>query len=349
MASINLIRGSDGTGNASVATVQSTRAPAATTIVVDTVDNIPATFMGSMGTPHTFVDPVTSETITIISEATAVDFTGHVDGSNLEIDSIAPGYTDLGSEVGDIVIIKPTSQWADNVADTLAEAHNDDGSLADDSVGRDNVTDGQVPVLREVRTYPANNTWNKPAGMVGNGFVIVEVVGGGGGSGGADNDPSKGGGGGGGEWGTKKIAAASLGSTETVTVGAGGTAGADTGAGTGGTGGTSSFGSHVTAIGGSGGTGSSSGGGNGGDGGTGGTGADMAIPGGDGFRGDPDVHGGEGGASHLSNMRGSNVTGGTGNPGKLYGGGASGAAANSSTNRAGAVGGAGIVIVREYY
>lgn len=133
MASITSLKASDGTGNASVATVQSVRSPLATTLVVDTVQGINTKFHATMGTPHTFVDPVTSETITVISEATAVDFQGHVDGGNLEIDAIAPGYTDAGSAVNDIVIIKPTTQWADNVAEVLAEAHEDDGSLKPDA------------------------------------------------------------------------------------------------------------------------------------------------------------------------------------------------------------------------
>lgn len=130
MPSIELIKGSDGSGNANVATVQNSRSSGASTIIVDTVLGInPSGFAGSMGTPHTFTDPITSETITVISEATAVDFTGHVDGSNLEIDDIAPGYVDDGSEVGDIVIIRPTTQWSDNVAETLEVAHDDDGTL----------------------------------------------------------------------------------------------------------------------------------------------------------------------------------------------------------------------------
>jgi len=145
MASIEQIKGSDGSGNASVATVQNARSPGASTIIVDTVLNInPVGFKGSMGTPHTFTDPITSETITVISEATCVDFTGHVDGSNIEIDSIAPGYTDLGSEVGDIIIIRPTTESANNVAEVLEEAHNDDGSLKDDAVTTDVIADDAV-------------------------------------------------------------------------------------------------------------------------------------------------------------------------------------------------------------
>lgn len=134
MASLEQIKGSDGSGSADVATVQNVRAPGASTIIVDTVVGINvAGFMGSMGTPHTFTDPITSETITVISEATCVDFSGHVDGSNLEIDDIAPGQVDLGSEVGDIIIIRPTTQWADNVAELLEVTTEDDGKLKPDA------------------------------------------------------------------------------------------------------------------------------------------------------------------------------------------------------------------------
>ena len=154
MASIDQIRASDGSGNASVATVQSTRSGGASTIVVDTVLGINGTFMGTMGTPHTFTDPITSEVITVISEATAVDFAGHVDGSNLEIDTIAPGYVDGGSEVGDIVIIRPTTQWGDNVADVLDVAHEDDGKLKADAPIEGNQTNlGLITPVGSVLDY----------------------------------------------------------------------------------------------------------------------------------------------------------------------------------------------------
>lgn len=113
------VKASDASANSSLMTIQSVRAPLATTINVNTVAGVPTRFTGTMGTPHTFNDPVTGETITIISEASAVDFAGHVDSGHLEIDKIAPGYTDQGSKVGDIVIIRPTSQWADLVAEFL--------------------------------------------------------------------------------------------------------------------------------------------------------------------------------------------------------------------------------------
>lgn len=129
MASLELVKASDGTGNAAVATVQSSRSIGATTIDVDTVAGINAAgFAGSMGTPHTFTDPVTSEEITVISEATCVDFTGHIDSGNIEIDDIAPGYTDLGSAVGDIIVVRPTTQYSDNLAELLGVTLNTDGT-----------------------------------------------------------------------------------------------------------------------------------------------------------------------------------------------------------------------------
>lgn len=148
MASIKRIRASDGTGSASAATVTASRSPGATTLQVNTVDNIPAYFSGAMGTPHTFTDPVTSETITVISEATCVEFQGHVSSTNLEIDSIDSGFTDLGSSVGDVVIIKPTTGWANNVADILDVSHDDDGTLKTGAVTTAKIADDAVTAAK---------------------------------------------------------------------------------------------------------------------------------------------------------------------------------------------------------
>jgi hypothetical protein len=48
MASIDSLRASDGSGNASVATVQNARSPGATTIQVDTVQGINTNFFGTI-------------------------------------------------------------------------------------------------------------------------------------------------------------------------------------------------------------------------------------------------------------------------------------------------------------
>lgn len=165
MQSIKLIRGSDGSGNASAATVQIIRSAGATILHVNTVTGIPTNFCATMGTPHTFVDPVTAETITVISEATAVDFEGHVDTGTLVIDTIAPGYTDAGSAVGDIVVIRPTTQYANNVADVLAVSHNDDGTPSATSMPKvfDHIESGCVLTGTG---YGTNLGWSLSSGFV---------------------------------------------------------------------------------------------------------------------------------------------------------------------------------------
>jgi hypothetical protein len=131
MQSIKYLPASSGVGNPSLMTVQTLRAANATTIITNTVAGVPAFFYATMGTPHTFTDPVTGETITIISEATAVDFAGHTNSGQLVIDAIAPGYTDAGSKVGDIIVLRPLTEWSNNLFNILnAGAHNDDGTLA---------------------------------------------------------------------------------------------------------------------------------------------------------------------------------------------------------------------------
>lgn len=88
--------------------------------------------------------------------------------------------------------------------------------------------------------FLASGTWTKPAGVT---WVFIEAIGGGGGGAGAAFGGQATGGGGGGGYASRLMLASSLGSTETVTIGAGGTGGVgDDGA----NGGNTTFGSHVT-------------------------------------------------------------------------------------------------------
>jgi hypothetical protein len=103
----------------------------------------------------------------------------------------------------------------------------------------------------DVQTFNASGTWTKPASGVS---TTIECWGGGG-SGRRDSS-SGGSGGGGGGYVLRKIDTASLGATETVTIGAGGASKTSNGGGN--AGGNSTFGAWVTAYGGAGGAGSAS-------------------------------------------------------------------------------------------
>lgn len=140
--------------------------------------------------------------------------------------------------------------------------------------GRDMVADGiKLDSLGggggavDIQEFTTSGTWTKPAGA---NTVYVEVISGGGGGGGGSEDggtASERGGGGGasGMQLSRWYEASSLGSTETITVGAGGAGGGARIDGAGG--GDSLFGSHITARGGNGGDrgggGTTSGGGGG--------------------------------------------------------------------------------------
>lgn len=198
--------------------------------------------------------------------------------------------------------------------------------------------------------FTSGGTWNKPANLS---KIIVTVVGAGGGGGGKNGAATGwvwGQSGGGGGLSIKTILAASLGSSETVTVGAGGSAGATNT--DGGAGGSSSFGLHCSASGGNGGSRSS-----------GGTSVIYPATPGVGSGGDINV-------SPQQPLSGNNVTGNVpGGPGPTgLGGGAfrtnsgngsaaldntgaggSGGTDAASSDRSGGAGGSGFVIVEEFF
>lgn len=199
-----------------------------------------------------------------------------------------------------------------------------------------------------VNVYTAGATWSKPAGLK---YAVVEVIGGGGGgAGGGATNNTGGGGGGGGGYSKKTIAVATLGATETVTIGAAGAAGAS-GNNDGGVGGTSSFGAHATATGGSPGLAQGSGS-TGGAGGTGGSGNLNTAGSGGGAgnsSGTSGVPSGAGGSSFYGGGGKGTASEAAGATGGNYGGGGAGGARGSTGSQAGGAGAAGLVIVTEYY
>jgi hypothetical protein len=121
MADISNIRGSDGTGSAAKASVTQSRAVNNPTITVDGLSHWPAKFIAVTGTPDLVAKTIVTSTLQV--------FFGHSSGSTIIIDSFAPGYTDKGNAIGDIVILKPTTAGQDEIADLFARAHKNDGSI----------------------------------------------------------------------------------------------------------------------------------------------------------------------------------------------------------------------------
>lgn len=213
--------------------------------------------------------------------------------------------------------------------------------------------------LGSVQIFSANGTYTAPTGLV---RAVVEVQGAGGGSGGCGatgaGQWSVAAGGAAGGYTIKTVSAATIGASQTVTIGSAGSAGNTTPSG-GGTGGTSSFGAILSATGGAGGAAagvSATAGANGPLGGVGSSG-DVNVtgaPGGPGFASNAAglAMSGFGGSSRFGGggLGLAGVTGAAANAATGFGaGGGSGYQAPASGGTAGAVGTAGLVIVWEYF
>lgn len=103
------VAASDGTGEAVRAIVTTIRNAGATTLLVDSVSHWPTKFIATSGN----LDPLTG----LLSTVTV--FKGTRSGSIITITAFAPGYTDVGNTVGQVVVLKPSTLWADIVRQYL--------------------------------------------------------------------------------------------------------------------------------------------------------------------------------------------------------------------------------------
>lgn len=255
-----------------------------------------------------------------------------------------------GSSDGSVSLDAPsdTSPSGTDVSFTLPTADGSNGQVlkTDGSGALSFTTISTDPdgAFRSTQVFTSSGTWTKPSGLT---RVRVFVTGGGGGGGQPAANTNNGGGGAAGGTAIEVIEASSLGSTETVTIGAGGTKGNP-----GNTGGTSSFGSHCSATGGAGGSSDSS--------------ASQYVEGGVGSNGDLNLkgQGGEGGnpanSAGVGGVGGNSYWGGGAHGGSNYnrphagdgtlgGGGGGGFRTTAGAAGNGGAGGAGVVYVEQFF
>ena len=111
--SSDYVAASDGTGEAVRAIVTTERLVGASTLIVDSVLKWPIKFIATSGT----LDPLTG----LLDDNTLTVFKGTLTGSIITIDEFAPGYADVGHTVNQIVVLKPSTLWADIVRAYLDE------------------------------------------------------------------------------------------------------------------------------------------------------------------------------------------------------------------------------------
>lgn len=120
MAGIKYIRASDGTGEAVRPVVTETRSIGSLVLTVNSVSKLPAYFIATTGKLLATgkLDPNTVN-----------QFRGRLNAGKITIETFAPGYSDKGNAIGDVVLIKPSSAWANEIADILSQSFEDDGTL----------------------------------------------------------------------------------------------------------------------------------------------------------------------------------------------------------------------------
>lgn len=75
----------------------------------------------------------TADTVNKPVPGTLIEGTAKLIGSGqVSIESLDHGFTDIGSSIGDIFMIKPTTGWVNDLYDALTETLNQDGTLRDD-------------------------------------------------------------------------------------------------------------------------------------------------------------------------------------------------------------------------
>lgn len=113
------ISASDGNGEAVQAIVTVDRAPGDMDLITDSVFNWPAKFVATSGS----LDPSTG----LIDPNTMTVFRGHLTGSIITIEEFAPGYSDLGHTTDQIVVLKPSTYWADILSQAVTAASESGG------------------------------------------------------------------------------------------------------------------------------------------------------------------------------------------------------------------------------
>lgn len=118
------LRASDGVGEAVRAIVVVEREVGSIEINVDSVLNWPSKFIATSG----MIDPATGtfdpETVTV--------FYGHINGTYIEIDEYAPGYFDNGNQANEVIVLKPTTPWADGVSKAIEDVNTEVENIVTD-------------------------------------------------------------------------------------------------------------------------------------------------------------------------------------------------------------------------
>lgn len=161
------INASNGDGEAVRAIVTEDRGIGNLALVVDSVLNWPHKFVATSGEVDE-EDRFIPETVTV--------FRGYLDGSIVMIEEFAPSYSDIGNTENQVVVLKPTTLWADLVAQSLEEPGVPAGGIEGQVLTKLSDDDGDVGW----EDGGGDSTWvfnETPSGAVDGSNTVFTVVG----------------------------------------------------------------------------------------------------------------------------------------------------------------------------
>lgn len=179
------LKASNGLGEAVRANVVVEREPGSIEINVDSVLNWPSKFIATSGVLDSATGTLDPETVTV--------FYGHINGTYIEIDEFAPGYFDIGNQANELIVIKPTTPWADHIVEKAENSYLEEITEAEIDEGTSSVRraiSGRMIeyIISKVEasvflwTHPVGSTyWNKtistnPGTLYGGTWVALEGV-----------------------------------------------------------------------------------------------------------------------------------------------------------------------------
>ena len=134
-----ITKASNGNGVAAAARVNNIRAVGNNVISVDNTGNFPGIGVGGAlsGEKFHFATWAVDGSDKYVVES-MMEMVGHLSSiGEITIDSFDPGYEDKGNNNGDVVRIKPTTGWENDLVDALKQSLKNDGTLKENIVGDD--------------------------------------------------------------------------------------------------------------------------------------------------------------------------------------------------------------------
>ena len=134
-----ITKASNGNGVAAAARINDIRAVGNNVISVDNTGNFPGIGVGGAlsGEKFHFATWAVDGSDKYVVES-MMEMVGHLSSiGEITIDSFDPGYEDKGNNNGDVVRIKPTTGWENDLVDALKQSLKNDGTLKENIVGDD--------------------------------------------------------------------------------------------------------------------------------------------------------------------------------------------------------------------